>query len=146
MHNLEVPVILNEDPFVGQRPPSLEQRHVDSYSGEISVREAVYSQQNPGYYTPNGGYTYTSTTETRELQANNAQVKAFEKLGGYKNRAITGISVDVTSMNLNLLFGMVQRIDILLNGSVMEYGGHQGSPALADGQGQEQEQGEEGQP
>jgi len=125
MRELQYPVILNPNPFVGRRIGEQPGRRVDTYAGLVTARELTASVSSPGYYTPGGGYAYANTTTSSSTAGNDAQVAAFAKLAGHPDRAITGVTIDVATLNINALVALGQRVDISVSGSVTEYPGLQ---------------------
>ena len=79
MRKLENPVVMNSNPFIGDRNfrPKLET--VDAYSVE------VYKMKFGGQYTTNSS------------GQNPAQVEAFKKIGGDDTKAITDVKIDLQS-------------------------------------------------
>lgn len=103
LRDLEEPVILNGNPFLGGEPEGRVASQVAEYKGQVGESSVA------------SGYSSSRTV------ANDAQAAAFEQIGGSKNRAITGLSIEVTGWGMNALFALGEVVAISAKGKVMEY-------------------------
>jgi hypothetical protein len=115
MRKLDQPVTLNGNPFAcapGARPAL---KPVDAYSAKVGMSQIIVTLPTDR----NGGTSQT----TAESRSNEAQVKAFEKIGGDDSMAITNVAIKSDSFGFNFAFvavawganlnatGVAQKID-----------------------------------
>lgn len=110
MRKLEQPITMNGNPFVcdKQNRPSMKQ--IDYFSARVS--SALIAASSPGQYQ-------TQTT-TQNMGANEAQAKAFERIGGDMSLTITDIQFNTESMGINLLFALASGVEISATGTVQQ--------------------------
>lgn len=107
MRELKQPVTMNNNPFVyseGESIPTL--NPVDSYSAEVSE-----------------SYFYSSFMGQSQSQTdvkNEAQLKAFEKIGGDPSKTITGAKIESQYFAINWLIAMGNFISISATGTVSQ--------------------------
>jgi hypothetical protein len=107
MRRLEQPVLFNNNPCVaGKSACPVQVVNVDNYSATVSESELVASAGN--------------TTTTQRTVANQAQVNAFNKIGGQNNRVIRGLSLDVDYLAINALLALSEKIEVRASGDVAE--------------------------
>ncbi|MCX5698764.1 MAG: hypothetical protein NTX01_03615 [Candidatus Omnitrophica bacterium] len=106
MRKLEQPVTMNGNPFVGDRSARPSMKPVDDFSATVS--SGVISSSY-------GGYTSTESTSVNE-----AQVKAFEKIGGDNSMTITDVKLSTESLGIDLLLSMGSDVSITATGKVRQ--------------------------
>lgn len=111
MRKLSQPVIMNRNPFVHAVESRVQLAPVDTYQAMVFNAMVVTSQGGPG------GSSQTTTTSAA---VNEAQAKAFEKIGGDNSLAITDVMLNANSFGMNLLFGVADRVEIIGKGSVQK--------------------------
>ena len=82
--------------------------NVARYSATVSDAEVVASSGNG----------YATTTTTQHAAANDAQVSAFQMIGGQTNRVIRGLSLDADSLAINGLVVLADKISVQAEGDV----------------------------
>jgi hypothetical protein len=103
MRDLEGPVMLNALPYSGAEWKA---RPIDEF-------EAKVEYVSGGTITP---YASTST----DVRRNTAQTQAFEKIGGYSDRAIAGTVLEIAGKGANFLFVFGGVSEIGVTGQVVE--------------------------
>jgi hypothetical protein len=107
VRRLEQPVLLSNNPcLAGKGGASPEVVNVDTYSATVSKAEMTASAGN--------------TTTTAVSVSNQAQVNAFQKIGGQRNRVIRDLSLDLDSLAINGLFVLVEKASVQASGNVAE--------------------------
>ena len=112
MRKLSQPVILNRNPFVHAAESRVQMSQIDTYQAAVFVAMVVTSQGGG----PGGG----SQTTTANTSVNEAQAKAFEKIGGDNSMAITDVMFNANSFGMNLLIGVADRVEMIGKGSVQK--------------------------
>ena len=103
LRNIEEPVLLTGDPFVGGAPDGMTGNTVGEYEGEVGK-----------------SVTATAYAATVDTAVNNAQAVAFEKIGGTR-RVITNVSLDIDAWGSNALYAFGEAVIIKAAGIVKEY-------------------------
>jgi hypothetical protein len=106
MRKLDQPVTLNGNPFIGEQGARLPLNAVSGYAATVS-QAIVSAASGPG------GQTRTDNTA-----ANEAQVKAFEKIGGDPSLTINRVVLKTDSMGINMLLAMGSSVRIVATGTV----------------------------
>jgi hypothetical protein len=107
VRRLNQPVLLNNNPSPSSaRPVQFTMVDKDVYSSETSFASVVAS----------AGNTTTSSTTS----VNQAQVNAFNKIGGQPNRLIHGLTFDVNYVAVNALILLAEKVSITASGNVAE--------------------------
>lgn len=103
------PILLNQNPCVAGKsafPPQVVNIG-DDYTAKVAQSETVAA-------------TSQNTTVTIQRAANQAQVNAFNKIGGQPNRLIRGLTLDVSFMAVNGLIVLSQNTEIQAHGDIAE--------------------------
>lgn len=103
LRDLEVPVVLNSNPFVGRTAASAAGRELSRYSARCEQ------------FLVSGSHSSTARHQ------NTAQSSAFEAIGGYDNRAITDVELELSYLFVNALVALGDQSEIVATGRVMEY-------------------------
>lgn len=111
---IEEPVMLNADPVRGGSDPA-RRKVLHKYYGQAN-REVMASSEVQ--YNPQPGDVYTDRSEQSERYT--IQSSAFWNIVGYKNRAVTGLSVRMEGYGINLLVALMSWIKIDAEGNVVE--------------------------
>lgn len=108
VRQIHQPIVLNNNPFLAPaNASSLELRNVDTYTATVSETDVAAGGGN--------------TTTTSHADVNQAQVNAFNKIGGQSNRAIRNVSLDADFLALNALFLLAEQESISAVGNVAEF-------------------------
>lgn len=103
MRNIEEPVMLNALPYANR----------DWTVTEVGrVRASV---DKDSAYISNANHSWSSSSYT-----NDAEVKVYEKVGGYESRSVSGVSIRVSGFGVNLLFAYLGGVTVDFTGSVVE--------------------------
>jgi len=105
MTDLDRPITLNATPFVGGQGRS--GTSLGSFAAKNSYSHIVASF---------GGTTSSTTANIVEAPA-----LAFESIGGYDDRAITGAQIKAKSQAANALFALADSVELGLSGEIMSY-------------------------
>jgi hypothetical protein len=103
MRDLEGPVMLNALPY---SEAEWKARPIDEFEAKVEYASG-------GTVTP---YASTST----DVRRNTAQTQAFEKIGGYSDRAIAGTVLEIAGKGANFLFVFGGVSEIGVTGQVVE--------------------------
>lgn len=108
VRQIHQPIVLNNNPFLAPaNASSLGIRNVDKYIAMVSESDVSASS----------GYA----TTTSHGADNQAQVGAFNKIGGQSNRAIRNVSLDTDFWAMNVVFGLAEQESIIATGDVAEF-------------------------
>ena len=108
---IQQPVVLNDNPFLAPTNTSpLKLANVDTYTATVSVSDVTASYGNG----------YATTTVSTHTAANQAQVNAFNKIGGQTNRLIRNMSLDTDYLAINGLFALAEKVSINAVGDIAE--------------------------
>jgi hypothetical protein len=110
MRKLEQPVTLNGNPFACDRTARPSLKPVDRFAATVSVFQSASSTPGP----------YQTQTTSRSAGSNEAQAKAFEKIGGDHSLTITDVRLDTESSNINLCLGLASEVSIVATGTVQQ--------------------------
>lgn len=102
MRKLTQPVLMNRNPCVHATDPRVQLAPVDKYEATIFRAMAVTSEQSFDNFM------------------NDAQTKAFEKIGGDNSLIITDVIFDANSFGVNLLLGVANRVEMIGKGAVQK--------------------------
>lgn len=112
VRQIQQPIVLNDNPFLAPATPaSLNLAKVDTYSA------TVYR----GQITASYGNGYATTTTSTLSVANQAQVNAFQAIGGQPNKTICGLSLDIDYLAFNGLFVLADKATIQAAGDVAQF-------------------------
>ena len=106
MRKLEQPVTMNGNPFAPSRHPRLSLKPVDGFSALVSE----------GMSASSGG----GQSQNTHVAANEAQAKAFEKIGGDRVMTITDVQLQIESLGINLVMAMGAGVKISATGTVQK--------------------------
>lgn len=107
---LPQPMVLNDNPFLGPTNSfSLVLTKVDQYAATTE-----YEEYN--LYT-----TKEEEQQTHHVSVNEAQVKAFEKIGGQTNRFIRNVALNASAVSACWLFYAGSDITVEAQGNVTEF-------------------------
>lgn len=112
MMQLEHPILLNGNPFLGSPANGSKLVEKDSYAAKVGKSTVTSSQ--PGF-----GYQPSRTT-TQNTNQNEAQIKAFEKIGGQASLTITDIVLEADSLCVNAGVAIGESVSITATGKVQE--------------------------
>lgn len=112
MRKLEQPVMMNGNPFVCEQSVRPTLTIVDNYSAMIFTGTSATSQSSSS------------------SSGNEAQVKAFQKIGGDPLLTITDVKLDTESLCINMLLGLMEKCTIQVNGKVKKIN----KPTASDGE------------
>jgi hypothetical protein len=108
VRQIEQPVVLNGNPFLAPATPSsFGMTKVDTYSATIYRSQVVASAGN--------------TTTSAVGLANQAQLNAFQMIGGQANEAICNVSLDADYWAVNALFLLAEKANIQAVGDVSRF-------------------------
>jgi len=110
VRKIEQPVTMNANPFACPREARPSLTAVGGYGATVSAFNSAVASPGPG---PN-----QTQTQSTSAGSNEAQVKAFEQIGGDPSMTITGVRLDTESMGINLLLGMASGVKIAATGTV----------------------------
>lgn len=112
VRQIQQPIVLNNNPFLAPaNASSLGLTNVDTYTAMVSESDV----------TASSGNGYATTTVTTHAAANQAQVNAFDKIGGQQNRVIRNISLDTDYLAVNALFALAEKVSINASGDIAEF-------------------------
>lgn len=111
VRRLEEPILLGDRVTLSSpTAASVPVHEVGDYHAEVTSAQMTAST----------GMGYGAATTTTQSLANEAQVKAFEQIGGATNRAIRNITLDVNYVAINALVALAEQISISATGKVVE--------------------------
>lgn len=122
MRQLEQPVVFNNNPCLpSEGADSIKLTDVDYYSANLTR-----SQMTASY-----GNQYATTTVSQNTYQDQAQVNAFQKIGGQPNLIIRGVTLDTDSLAINGLFVLFDKVTMQANGRVTQVNRVVPEPPLA---------------
>jgi len=110
MMQLKQPILLNGNPFLGSPAKGCKLVEKDFYAAKVEKSIVTRSSQSSGY----------GTGTTTERNQNDAQIKAFEKIGGQDSLTITDIVLDADFLCVNAVFALSESVSITATGKVQE--------------------------
>jgi hypothetical protein len=106
LRDLEQPVTMNGNPFVCAPDAAPSLRPIDGYVASVS--KAV------------GGASSSMNTTSMDEERNEAQARAFEKIGGDASLAITDVRLDAESLGVFLLTAIMASSKVGAMGAVQQ--------------------------
>lgn len=131
--NLQVPVVLNDNPFAGKKPP-VAGKKTGFYAGEYRVQRAasfVPTNSGQAQFATGGPARLEQDRKTfvgpsgegyAEFYTNTAEAEVHKLINNSRTRAITRLSIEVTGGSTFLLLGFMQSIRFFNDGIAMDYG------------------------
>ena len=114
MRGLQQPVVMNGNAIAGRTDSSPSSGAVDTFAATVAYAQFTAS-------TPTGNQGQIRTQSDRTV-VNEAQVKAFEKIGGDPTGSITHVALDYDCRSINGLIALGTGVFIVANGKVRRQG------------------------
>ncbi|MHC4592688.1 MAG: hypothetical protein ACYS8L_08355 [Planctomycetota bacterium] len=115
LRDIEHPVVLNDNPFLGGRPAYVTLQQVDSLSAEIDDSWS-------GIIIPLSGGTAAGvplSDDLASLRPDPALAEASARIGGHKDRALVQVSIAASAFAVNYGLLVGQSVSLDVEGSVV---------------------------